>query len=67
MAGDHIAKAAMNLAACVRPATHAPEEDWREPRAVLDQRNSIGFGFTAREVVMMGRYPHFSATPRRAR
>ncbi|MBS1581822.1 MAG: heme ABC transporter ATP-binding protein [Bacteroidetes bacterium] len=32
-------------------------------RAVLDQRNRIGFGFTVREVVMMGRYPHFTVRP----
>lgn len=35
-------------------------------RAVLSQQYHMGFPLTAREVVMMGRYPHFGATPHRA-
>jgi iron complex transport system ATP-binding protein len=34
-------------------------------RAFLDQHGSVPFAFTAREVVMMGRYPYFSTVPSR--
>lgn len=32
-------------------------------RAFLDQHSAVPFAFTVREVVMMGRYPHFSTVP----
>ncbi len=32
-------------------------------RAFLDQHSAVPFAFTVREVVMMGRYPHFTAVP----
>jgi iron complex transport system ATP-binding protein len=35
-----------------------------EERVLLDQHAEVPFGATAREVVMMGRYPHFSGAPR---
>lgn len=35
-------------------------------RAFLDQHSAVPFAFTVREVVMMGRYPHFSAVPAEA-
>lgn len=40
-----------------------PLGDLARERAFLDQQSAVPFAFTVREVVMMGRYPHFSAMP----
>ena len=42
----------------------AGESDLAKRRAVLSQAVEIAFPLTVREVVMMGRYPHFSGRPR---
>lgn len=33
-------------------------------RSVLSQQNTLSFSFTVRELVLMGRYPHFEQQPR---
>ncbi len=43
--------------------SHASEADLAKRRAVLSQAIEIAFPLTVREVVMMGRYPHFSGRP----
>src|SRR5262245_331089 len=42
---------------------HAPETDLAKRRAVLSQAVEVAFALTIREVVMMGRYPHFGGRP----
>ena len=45
---------------------HAPEAELAKRRAVLSQAIEVSFPLTAREIVMMGRYPHFGGRPRSA-
>jgi iron complex transport system ATP-binding protein len=42
---------------------HATEAELAKRRAVLSQAIEIAFPLTVREVVLMGRYPHFSGRP----
>ncbi len=42
---------------------HHTESDLAKRRAVLSQAVEIAFPLTVREVVMMGRYPHFGGRP----
>ncbi len=42
---------------------HASESDLAKRRAVLSQAVEVAFPLTVREVVMMGRYPHFGVSP----
>ncbi|HEX8160842.1 MAG TPA: heme ABC transporter ATP-binding protein [Pyrinomonadaceae bacterium] len=42
---------------------HASEPDLAKRRAVLSQAVEVAFPLTVREVVMMGRYPHFGSRP----
>jgi len=42
---------------------HTSEADLAKRRAVLSQAIEIAFPLTVREVVMMGRYPHFGGRP----
>ena len=42
---------------------HASEIDLARRRAVLSQAVEVAFPLTVREVVMMGRYPHFGGRP----
>jgi iron complex transport system ATP-binding protein len=42
---------------------HASEADLARRRAVLSQAVEVAFPLTVREVVMMGRYPHFGGRP----
>ena len=42
---------------------HTSEAELAKRRAVLSQAIEIAFPLTVREVVMMGRYPHFSGRP----
>lgn len=42
---------------------HASESDLAKRRAVLSQAIEVTFPVTVREVVMMGRYPHFGGRP----
>lgn len=42
---------------------HASEADLAKRRAVLSQAVEVAFPLTVREVVMMGRYPHFGGSP----
>jgi len=42
---------------------HVSEAELAKRRAVLSQAVEIAFPLTVREVVMMGRYPHFSGRP----
>lgn len=42
---------------------HAGESDLAKRRAVLSQAIEVAFPLTVREVVMMGRYPHFGGRP----
>lgn len=42
---------------------HASESDLARRRAVLSQAVEVAFPLTVREVVMMGRYPHFGGRP----
>jgi iron complex transport system ATP-binding protein len=42
---------------------HASEADLAKRRAVLSQAVEVAFPLTVREVVMMGRYPHFGGRP----
>lgn len=62
------------LAGLLRPQTgkveyentdikHAKESDLAKRRAVLSQAVEVAFPLTVREVVMMGRYPHFGGRP----
>ncbi len=62
------------LAGSLRPQTgavtydgsdirHSRESDLAKRRAVLSQAVEIAFPLTVREVVMMGRYPHFGGRP----
>ena len=62
------------LSRLLRPATgrvlydgreigHATERDLARRRAVLSQAIEVAFPLTVREVVMMGRYPHFGTRP----
>src|SRR6201991_4502756 len=44
-------------------ARHASEAELAKRRAVLSQAVEVAFPLTVREVVMMGRYPHFGASP----
>src|ERR1700749_3906170 len=63
-----------DLARLVRPQTgevpdegadvrNAGEAELAKRRAVLSQAVEIAFPLTVREVVMMGRYPHFGGRP----
>lgn len=42
------------------------ESDLAKRRAVLSQAIEVAFPLTVREIVMMGRYPHFGGTPGQA-
>jgi iron complex transport system ATP-binding protein len=42
---------------------HASESDLAKRRAVLSQAVEVAFPLSVREVVMMGRYPHFGVSP----
>jgi iron complex transport system ATP-binding protein len=42
---------------------HAAEADLAKRRAVLSQAVEVAFPLTAREVVLMGRHPHFGTRP----
>jgi iron complex transport system ATP-binding protein len=42
---------------------HAAESELAKRRAVLSQAVEVAFPLTVREVVMMGRYPHFGGRP----
>jgi iron complex transport system ATP-binding protein len=42
---------------------HASESELAKRRAVLSQAVEVAFPLTVREVVMMGRYPHFGGSP----
>lgn len=42
---------------------YAGESDLAKRRAVLSQAVEVAFPLTVREVVMMGRYPHFGGSP----
>src|ERR671929_2395337 len=42
---------------------HASEAELAKRRAVLSQAVEVAFPLTVREVVMMGRYPHFGSRP----
>src|SRR5262249_12170604 len=42
---------------------HSRENDLAKHRAVLSQAIEVAFPLTVREVVMMGRYPHFGGRP----
>jgi iron complex transport system ATP-binding protein len=42
---------------------HESESDLAKRRAVLSQAIEVAFPLTVREVVMMGRYPHFGGRP----
>ncbi|HWW75158.1 MAG TPA: heme ABC transporter ATP-binding protein [Pyrinomonadaceae bacterium] len=42
---------------------HASEAELAKRRAVLSQAVEVAFPLTVREVVMMGRYPHFGGRP----
>ncbi|HJP95420.1 MAG TPA: heme ABC transporter ATP-binding protein [Pyrinomonadaceae bacterium] len=44
---------------------HATEADLAKRRAVLSQAIEVAFPLSVREVVMMGRYPHFGGRPAR--
>ncbi|MDQ1523325.1 MAG: heme transport system ATP-binding protein [Pyrinomonadaceae bacterium] len=44
-------------------ARHASEAELAKRRAVLSQAVEVAFPLTVREVVMMGRYPHFGSRP----
>jgi iron complex transport system ATP-binding protein len=43
--------------------SHASEADLAKRRAVLSQAVEVAFPLAVREVVMMGRYPHFGGSP----
>lgn len=43
--------------------SHAHEAELAKRRAVLSQAVEVAFPLTVREVVMMGRYPHFGGRP----
>ncbi|HEY7162584.1 MAG TPA: heme ABC transporter ATP-binding protein [Acidobacteriota bacterium] len=43
--------------------SHASERDLAVRRAVLSQAVEVAFPLSVREVVMMGRYPHFAGRP----
>jgi len=45
---------------------HASEAELSKRRAVLSQAIEVSFPLTAREIVMMGRYPHFGGRQRSA-
>jgi len=47
-------------------AADASEADLAKRRAVLSQAVEVAFPLSVREVVMMGRYPHFGGRPRPA-
>jgi iron complex transport system ATP-binding protein len=44
-------------------ALHASESELAKRRAVLSQAVEVAFPLSVREVVMMGRYPHFGGRP----
>ncbi len=46
-----------------RDVSHASEANLAKHRAVLSQAVEVAFPLTVREVVMMGRYPHFGGQP----
>jgi iron complex transport system ATP-binding protein len=46
-----------------RDVEHASEADLARRRAVLSQAIEVAFPLSVREVVMMGRYPHFGGRP----
>ncbi|HTI37695.1 MAG TPA: heme ABC transporter ATP-binding protein [Vicinamibacterales bacterium] len=46
-----------------RDVSHATERDLARRRAVLSQAIEVAFPLSVREVVMMGRYPHFGTRP----
>ena len=46
-----------------KPITEIPTQKMARVRAVLSQNTSMAFPLTVKEVVMMGRYPHFTGSP----
>ena len=46
-----------------RDVSQASEANLAKHRAVLSQAVEVAFPLTSREVVMMGRYPHFGGRP----
>ena len=46
-----------------RDAAHWSERDLAQRRAVLSQAIEVAFSMPVRELVLMGRYPHFGARP----
>ncbi|MBS1663475.1 MAG: heme ABC transporter ATP-binding protein [Bacteroidetes bacterium] len=46
-----------------RPLAGLPEEDLARYRAVMTQLPELSFPLSVNEIVMMGRYPHFSFRP----
>lgn len=57
MAGE-FAPEAGEVALCGRPLAHWQPLELARARAVMRQDTHLEFAFSAREVVMMGRYPH---------
>jgi iron complex transport system ATP-binding protein len=49
-----------------RPLSEWDANELSKVRAVLSQRVEVAVGFPVREVVMMGRYPHFRTNPTEA-
>ena len=49
-----------------RPISDYKPEQLALMRATLNQYNVVNMPFTAKEIVMMGRYPHFSGSPRQS-
>ncbi len=49
-----------------RPVSAYQPEELALKRATLGQSNNVNMAFSAEEIVMMGRYPHFRGTPRPA-
>lgn len=47
-----------------RPTAELATEKMAKKRAVLSQNTAMAFPLTVKEVVMMGRYPHFAGKPR---
>lgn len=58
-----LAKTAGEVYYCGERLTRASAKNLARVRAVVSQQSEIAFPLTVEEVVMMGRYPHFAATP----
>jgi iron complex transport system ATP-binding protein len=46
-----------------KPLAYYSLENLAKKRAVLSQQNSVSLGFSVKEIVMIGRYPHFHFKP----